>query len=164
MNESKKPKVSIFTDGACSPNPGRGGYGTILQFQTEGQGLVEREFSAGYQLTTNNRMELLAVIVGIEALIVPCEVLVTTDSKYVADAFLKNWISGWERKNFKDVKNPDLWKRLISAMKPHDVKFRWVKGHNGHEENERCDQLAVQKSKGTVLLIDEGYHAWRAIL
>lgn len=159
MNINNKPKVHIFTDGACSPNPGRGGYGTILQYKDVTHGIIERELSAGYQLTTNNRMELLAVIIGIEALKVPCEVVITTDSKYVADAFLKDWISGWKKKNFRDVKNPDLWKRLLKAIEPHEVKFQWIKGHNGHKENERCDELAVQKSKGTVLLTDEGYHA-----
>lgn len=158
MNNNK-PKVHIFTDGACSPNPGRGGFGTILQYKDVTHGIIERELSAGYQLTTNNRMELLAVIIGIEALTTPCEVVVTTDSKYVADAFLKDWISGWKKKNFRDVKNPDLWKRLLKAIEPHEVKFQWIKGHNGHKENERCDELAVQKSKGTTLLTDEGYHA-----
>lgn len=141
--------VKIFTDGAARGNPeGPGGYGTVLQYvDTKGQ-LHEREFSAGYKKTTNNRMELMAVIVGLEALTKPCDVEVISDSKYVTDAFNKNWVDGWLKRNWKnsakqEVKNIDLWQRLLRAKKPHNVSFTWVKGHAGHLENERCDTLAT---------------------
>ena len=120
--------------------------------------LHEREYSAGYKKTTNNRMELMAVIVGLEALTKPCEVEVISDSKYVTDAFNKNWIDGWLKKNWKGasgpVKNVDLWKRLLKAKAPHQVTFTWVKGHAGHPENERCDMLATGAADGADLLDD----------
>src|SRR6056300_594824 len=122
------PQVELYTDGAAKGNPGPGGYGAILR-----SGQNEKELSGGFYHTTNNRMELLAVIVGLEALKVPgCEVTVVSDSKYVVDAFLKNWIGGWKRRGWAKVKNPDLWKRLLRAMEPHQVQFTWIKGHNDH--------------------------------
>ena len=157
--------VRLYSDGAARGNPdGPGGYGTILQF-TDSQGVLhEREYSAGYKKTTNNRMELMGVITGLEALTRPCRVEVYTDSKYVSDAFNQHWIEGWQRKNWKNsqnkpVKNPDLWQRLLEAMKPHEVHFHWVKGHNGNELNERCDKLATSAADGGDLLDDEGCSA-----
>lgn len=153
-------KVTIYTDGAARGNPeGPGGYGTILQYIDLKGTLHEREFSAGYKKTTNNRMELMAVIVGLEALNKPCEVEIISDSKYVTDAFNQNWIAGWMKNGWKTstkkpVKNPDLWKRLLKAKEPHLVKFTWVRGHDGHPENERCDTLATTAADGTDLLDD----------
>lgn len=153
-------KVTIYTDGAARGNPeGPGGYGTILQYVDTKGTLHEREFSAGYKKTTNNRMELMAVIIGLEALNKPCEVEIISDSKYVTDAFNQNWIAGWIKNGWKTstkkpVKNPDLWIRLLKAKEPHLVKFTWVKGHDGHPENERCDRLATTAADGTDLLDD----------
>lgn len=153
-------KVTIYTDGAARGNPnGPGGYGTILSY-TDTKGVThEREKSAGYKKTTNNRMELMAVIIGLESLIKPCEVTVYSDSQYVVNAFEKKWIDGWIKKGWKrgkneEVKNVDLWKRLLKAMKPHKVKFIWVKGHAGHPQNERCDKLATTAADGENLLDD----------
>ena len=149
---TNKTKVTLYTDGACSGNPGVGGYGAIL-VHVDANGIKhEKEFSQGYKMTTNNQMELLAVIVGLEALKKPCEVTVYSDSKYVVDAFNNKWIDGWIAKGWKTagkspVKNVDLWKRLLEAKKQHDVEFIWVKGHAGHEYNERCDSLAVAAGK-----------------
>ena len=144
-------RVTIYTDGAARGNPeGPGGYGTVLQYIDSKGTLHEREYSAGYKKTTNNRMELMAVIVGLEALTKPCEVLLISDSKYVTDAFNQHWIEGW----LKPVKNIDLWERLLCAMEPHRVTFQWVKGHDGHPENERCDKLATTAADGTELLDD----------
>ena len=145
-------KVNIYTDGACSGNPGNGGYGTILVY-TDPDGVKhEKELSEGYMLTTNNQMELLAVITGLEALKKPCEVTIYSDSKYVVDAFNNNWIEGWIKKGWKTagktpVKNVELWQRLLKAKEPNKVEFIWVKGHAGHDYNERCDTLAVNASK-----------------
>ena len=153
-------KVMIYTDGAARGNPdGPVGYGTILQFVDAKGTLHEREYSAGYRKTTNNRMELMAVIIGLEALTRPCEVEVVSDSKYVTDAFNQHWIDGWLKKNWKTstnkpVKNIDLWKRLLKAKDGHHVKFIWVKGHDGHPENERCDLLATTAADGDGLLDD----------
>ena len=121
-----------------------------------------KKLSQGYKLTTNNRMELLGVIVSLEALKSPCNIVLTSDSKYVLDAITKKWIDGWQAKNWrnssnKPVKNVDLWKRLIELMKPHNIEFVWVKGHNGHEFNEICDQLAVSAYNGDELIDDEGF-------
>ena len=155
--------VKIFTDGAARGNPeGPGGYGTVLQYvDTKGQ-LHEREFSAGYKKTTNNRMELMAVITGLEALTKPCEVEIISDSKYVTDAFNQHWIESWQKNNWKNsakqaVKNIDLWQRLLKAKTQHNVKFTWVKGHAGHPENERCDKLATEAAdcKDTNMLLDD---------
>lgn len=157
--------VKIFTDGAARGNPdGPGGYGTILQYVDRNGILHEREYSCGYQRTTNNRMELMAAIAGLEALTKPCEVYLYSDSKYLTDAFNQHWIDGWIRKDWKrgknePVKNIDLWKRLLDAKKPHTVTFCWVKGHDGHPENERCDHLATSAADGTDLMEDPGIEA-----
>ena len=141
-------KVILYSDGSSRGNPGPGGYGTILEYTDPKGELHTREYSEGFKETTNNRMELMGVITGLEALIKPCDVTVVTDSKYVADAFNQNWIEGWIKKDFRrgkndEVKNIDLWERLLKAMKPHNVTFTWVKGHAGHPQNERCDELAT---------------------
>lgn len=153
-------KVKLFTDGSAKGNPnGPGGYGAILQYTDNNGMLHEKEFSAGYKQTTNNRMELLGVITGLEALKVPCEVEVYSDSKYVIDAFNQKWVEGWVKNGWRTstkspVKNIDLWKRLIELVHNHKVSFIWVKGHNGHPENERCDKLAVKAASGNNLLED----------
>lgn len=136
-------KVEIFTDGACSGNPGPGGYGVILRF-----GEHTKELSGGEHETTNNRMELTGVIIGLSALKEPCEVTLTTDSKYVVDSITKGWVYGWQKKGWiksdkKPALNVDLWKQLLPLLEKHKVNFVWVKGHAGPPENERCDQLAV---------------------
>ena len=140
-------KVKLFSDGSSRGNPGPGGFGTILQYVDPSGKLHEREYSGGEEETTNNRMELMGVITGLEALTRPCEVEVISDSKYVTDAFNQNWIEGWIKKGWRsssgEVKNIDLWKRLLKAAEPHELKFIWVKGHAGHPENERCDKLAT---------------------
>lgn len=155
-------KVTIYTDGSARGNPdGPGGYGTILEYiDTKGQ-VHKREYSAGYKKTTNNRMELMAAIAGLEALIKPCDVDLYSDSQYLVKAFNDHWIDGWLKNNWKNskkepVKNIDLWKRLLKAKEPHNVTFIWVKGHAGHPGNERCDQLATQAADGTDLLTDSG--------
>ncbi len=137
--------VEIFSDGACSGNPGPGGYGTILRF-----GNVEKELSGGEKHTTNNRMELMGVIAGLSALKEPCRVTLTTDSKYVVDSITKGWVYGWKKRGWiksdkKPALNVDLWERLLPLLEMHDVTFNWVKGHAGHPENERCDRLAVEQ-------------------
>jgi ribonuclease HI len=154
--------VKIYTDGSARGNPdGPGGYGTVLYYtDTKGQ-LHVREYSQGFVRTTNNRMELLAAIVGLEALNRPCQVELYSDSQYLVNAFNQHWIDSWQKKNWKrgknePVKNVDLWKRLLAAKAPHQVTFIWVKGHNGHPENERCDQLATAAADGSNLLVDEG--------
>ena len=154
--------VTIFTDGAARGNPdGPGGYGTILQYVDTKGVLHEKELSQGYIRTTNNRMELMAAIAGLEALNRPCHVTLYSDSKYLVDAFNQNWIgswikNGWKRGKKDPVKNTDLWKRLLRAKKPHQVEFCWVKGHDGHPENERCDALATGAALGENLIVDEG--------
>ena len=147
--------VVVHTDGGASGNPGPGGYGAILEW-----GGLKKELTAGYRLPTNNRMELLAVIVALEAMKRDgTEVWVVSDSKYVIDAVVKGWVFKWEKKAFKDKKNPDLWKRFLKAYRRHSVRFDWVKGHAGNPMNERADQLAVAAYKKKGLLIDEGYEA-----
>ncbi|MBN2486295.1 MAG: ribonuclease HI [Bacteroidales bacterium] len=146
-------KIIVYTDGAASGNPGPGGYGIVLR-----SGNHYKELSEGYRLTTNNRMELLAAIVALETLkIKGSDVVIYTDSKYVCDAVEKGWVFSWEKKRFKDKKNPDLWMRFLNIYHKHKVKLVWVKGHANNEGNERCDKLAVEASKKSVLLIDEGY-------
>ncbi len=146
-------EISIYTDGAATGNPGPGGYGAVLL-----SGILRKEISQGYKLTTNNRMELLAVIVALESLKkLGSKVTVYSDSKYVVDAIEKSWLNGWVQKNFNKVKNPDLWKRFLLVFKKHHVKFVWVKGHADNVENNRCDFLATQAAKGPVYLIDVGY-------
>ena len=147
--------ITIHTDGAARGNPGPGGYGAVLQASGK-----RKELSAGYRMTTNNRMELLAVIVALEALKIPgSEVTIYTDSRYVADAVEKGWLKTWESKNFKKKKNPDLWMRFLEVYRKHHVSFKWIKGHANHPENERCDQLAVEASFAKDLLIDNVYEA-----
>lgn len=154
--------VKIYTDGSARGNPdGPGGYGTILSYEDTKGKVHIREYSQGYVRTTNNRMELMAAIVGLEALNRPCQVELYSDSKYLTDAFNKHWIDGWLKKNWKrgknePVKNVDLWKRLLAARSPHQVQFFWVRGHAGHEQNERCDALATQAADGEDLIVDEG--------
>ncbi len=135
--------IEMFTDGACSGNPGPGGWGTILRYNG-----VEKELSGGEKQTTNNRMELTAVISGLEALKEKCKVVVTTDSKYVVDGIVNGWAKSWRAKGWvksdrKPALNPDLWGRLLDLIDEHEVEFKWIKGHAGHPENERCDRLAV---------------------
>ena len=157
-------KVVVYTDGSSRGNPGPGGYGAVLRcFDVDGH-LRERELSAGYACTTNNRMELMGVIAALEALKRPCEVEVHSDSQYVVNAFNRHWIDGWRQRGWKNakkepVKNPDLWRRLLKAMEPHEVRYIWVRGHAGAELNERCDQLAVAAATGPVsaLLSDVGF-------
>ena len=147
--------IWIFTDGAAQGNPGPGGYGTILRY-----GGHEKQLSQGFRLTTNNRMELWAVIAGLEAIKkkgIP--VTIVSDSKYVVDAVEKGWLWGWEKSNFKKKANSDLWKRFIPLYRQYQPKLKWIKGHAGHPENERCDQLAVTAALGGHLLHDEGYEA-----
>jgi ribonuclease HI len=145
--------VKIYTDGAASGNPGPGGYGIILQ-----SGAHYKEMSAGFRLTTNNRMELMSVCIALESLKTPgCHVTVYSDSKYVVDSVEKKWIDGWIRRGWKNVKNPDLWKRYLAIASIHKVKFHWIRGHNGHPMNERCDELAVAAGKGKNLLVDSWY-------
>lgn len=154
--------VSIFTDGAAKGNPdGPGGYGVVLRY-VSGDGTVhEKELSQGYIRTTNNRMELMAAIAGLEALNRPCLVDLYSDSKYLVDAFNQGWIvnwvkNGWKRGRSGPVKNIDLWQRLLKAMELHKVNFIWVKGHDGHPENERCDQLACKAALSRELINDDG--------
>ena len=153
-------KVTIYTDGSARGNPdGPGGYGAVVHYVDPAGKLHVREYSAGYKKTTNNRMELMAAIAGLEALTKPCEVTLVSDSKYLTDAFNKQWVDGWLKNNWKNsqkqpVKNIDLWKRLLAAKEKHQVSFVWVKGHAGHPENERCDQLATSAADGEDLLDD----------
>lgn len=154
--------VDIYTDGAARGNPGNGGYGALLRFVSSDGTVHERELSQGFRMTTNNRMELLAVIVALECLKQPCEVTVYSDSQYLVNAFNQHWIEGWMRRDWKNskkdpVKNDDLWKRLVRETKQHDVTFVWVKGHAGHQENERCDELATAAADGEDLIEDDGY-------
>jgi ribonuclease HI len=157
-------KVKIFTDGSARGNPdGPGGYGAIIQYVDQHGQLHEREYSAGYAKTTNNRMELMAAIVGLEALTKACEVDLYSDSKYLTDAFNQNWIISWQKQGWRrgkkdEVKNIDLWERLLEAARPHRIKYIWLKGHDGHPENERCDKLATKAADGEAanLLVDEG--------
>ena len=146
-------RVAIYTDGAAKGNPGKGGYGIVLL-----SGKLRKELSKGFRLTTNNRMELLAVIVSLEALKKKHEsVIIYSDSKYVVDAVEKKWVFGWEKTNFNKKKNPDLWIRFLKIYRQHNVAFKWVKGHSDNAENNRCDFLAVEASEGSGLEIDVWY-------
>ena len=154
--------VEVYSDGSSRGNPGPGGYGTVLRFTDPSGGVHERELSQGYRTTTNNRMELMGAIAGFEALKRPCSVDFYSDSKYVVKAFTDHWIPGWIKRGWKNsqkqpVKNVGLWKRLIAAVEPHEVTFHWVRGHAGHEENERCDALATAAADGEDLIADEGF-------
>ena len=156
--DNARPTISLYTDGASSGNPGPGGYGVVLKC-----GSLEKEMSGGFARTTNNRMELLAVIVGLEAVKWENAVVeVFSDSSYVVKALNEGWLESWERKNWKKVKNPDLWQRFLVVYRRHRVSFHWIKGHAGHPENERCDRLAVAAGSGAVAMgvqlpPDEGY-------
>lgn len=146
-------KAIIYTDGSSLGNPGPGGYGVVMKSPTK-----RLELSQGYRRTTNNRMELLAVIVALETLRGEGhEVTLYSDSKYVVDAVEKGWVFGWQKKGFKNKKNPDLWRRFLAIYPKHNVKLVWVKGHSNIKENEVCDKLAVAAAKGKNLLIDEGF-------
>lgn len=154
--------VTLYSDGSSRGNPGPGGFGTVLHFVDRNGRLHTREISQGYTSTTNNRMELLGVIAGLEALKGPCIVDVYSDSQYVVNAFNQHWIDGWLKRGWKNakkepVKNVDLWKRLLEAKRPHTVTFHWVKGHAGHPENERCDELATAAADGPGKIADEGF-------
>jgi ribonuclease HI len=146
-------QIIIYTDGAAKGNPGPGGYGVVLKYKEH-----RKELSEGFRKTTNNRMELLAAIAGLEAIKEPGQnVKIYSDSKYVVDSVEKGWIWSWVKKNFKDKKNDDLWRRFIPVYKKHKVKFEWLKGHAGDIENEICDRLAVKSAEGYNLKIDEWY-------
>ena len=148
-------QVHIYTDGAAKGNPGNGGYGVVMELVGTS---YKKEFYEGFRYTTNNRMELLAVIVGLEKITKPnMKVLVISDSKYVVDAVEKKWVFGWEKKGFKDKKNPDLWMRFLKIYRQHQVDFKWIKGHNNHPQNERCDELAVMASGLPNLSVDAFY-------
>lgn len=153
-------EVKIYTDGAARGNPdGSGGYGAVLTYMDREGKLYKKEISAGYRKTTNNRMELMAAIRSLQELTRPCRVELYSDSKYLVDAFNKNWVSGWLKKGWKKadgkpVKNVDLWQELLQAKAPHEVHFIWVKGHDGHAMNERCDELATSAADGDHLLED----------
>lgn len=147
--------IELYTDGASSGNPGPGGFGVILR-----SGKYYKEISEGYRKTTNNRMELLAVITGLEAIKKPGqEVVIYSDSKYIIDAVEKKWVFGWVKKGFAGKKNKDLWLRFLQVHKSHNIRFVWVKGHAGHPENERCDELAVAACKNKDLLTDSYFEA-----
>jgi ribonuclease HI len=146
-------EITVYTDGAAKGNPGPGGYGIVLM-----SGPHRKEISQGFRLTTNNRMELLSVIVALETVKSEGQnITIYSDSKYVVDAVEQKWVFGWAKKGFKDKKNPDLWQRFLRIYPKHNVKFKWVKGHASNVENNRCDELAVQAATGKNLLIDEGY-------
>ena len=148
-------EVHIYTDGAAKGNPGPGGYGVVMELVGTQH---KKEFYEGFRHTTNNRLELLGVIVGLEKLKNPNRrVLVISDSKYVVDSVLKQWVFGWEKKGFVGKKNPDLWKRFLIIYRKHQVDFKWIKGHNNHIQNERCDELAVMASMRKTLSVDAFY-------
>ena len=163
--ETTRPTIYLYTDGASSGNPGPGGYGVVLICNN-----LRKELSGGFRLTTNNRMELLAVIKGLEAIKWEnANVEIWSDSSYVVDAINKGWIYSWQRKSFAKVKNPDLWMRFLEVWRRHNVQFHWLKGHAGHPENERCDQMAVDAGAGAVALgeqlpADEGYESQESML
>lgn len=159
LPEEIQDRIIIHTDGGASPNPGRGGYGIVLT-----HGKYRKELSAGYKLTTNNRMEMMAVIVALKALKQPSEVLLYTDSKYVVDSISKGWVQrwkskGWRRSDGQLAENIDLWQELLAQLDQHTVEFQWVKGHAGNKENERCDELVGLARKSKSLLNDDGYTA-----
>jgi ribonuclease HI len=159
QNQSDVHEITIYTDGSALGNPGKGGYGVVLM-----SGRHYRELSAGYRLTTNNRMELQAVIAGLGALkFSGCRVTVYSDSKYVVDAVSKGWLAGWVRTHFKGKKNEDLWRAYLAAADPHEVRFVWVKGHADNPYNNRCDQLAVAAANGAELSVDAGYETAQTI-
>ena len=151
----KQHDVHLYTDGAAKGNPGPGGYGVVMEWVGKP---YQKEFYEGFRLTTNNRMELLAVIVGLEKLKNSAtSVLVISDSKYVVDSVAKGWVFGWEKKGFMGKKNPDLWQRFLKIYRQHKVDFKWIKGHNNHPQNERCDLLAVMGCSLPHLSVDAFY-------
>ena len=157
MSKKLEKEVIIYTDGACLGNPGSGGYGVVLLYSQH-----RKELSGGFRLTTNNRMEIMAAIVGLLALKTQCYVTLYTDSKYLVDAVMKGWAkrwqaNGWKRNQKEKAKNPDLWQQLLDLCAQHEVKFVWVKGHAGNRENEYCDQLAVKAAQQKDLPADPGY-------
>jgi len=161
--DQKNPHVTIYTDGAAEPNPGPGGYGVVLLFEKH-----RRELSCGYELTTNNRMELLAVIAGLEALTRACRVTIYSDSRYVVDAVENGYVFRWREKDWwrtkkERAKNADLWKRFLVIFEQHDAELKWVQGHAGIPENERCDELAVKAANSAEKLCDVGYTAFQGI-
>jgi ribonuclease HI len=151
----KDKVINIFTDGSSRGNPGPGGYGIVMEQKDTG---YFKEFSEGFRMTTNNRMELFAVIEALNKIKTKnADVVVYTDSKYVSDSVEKKWVFNWEKNNFKKIKNVDLWTKFLRIYAKHSIKFIWIKGHNNHPQNERCDSLAVEASKKKNLLIDQGY-------
>lgn len=151
--------VNIYTDGACRGNPGPGGFGIILEYEDQYGKLHTKELSGGYKDTTNNRMELMALLKGLEALNKPCSVKIYSDSQYIVNAFNKGWLKGWVKNNWtrgkkEPVKNDDLWKVILKLSENHKIEFIWVKGHAGHPKNERCDELATTAADGDELLED----------
>ncbi|AFZ46784.1 RNase HI [Cyanobacterium stanieri PCC 7202] len=157
MNKESLQEVEIYTDGSCLHNPGAGGYGVVLLY-----GKHRKEFSGGFSLTTNNRMEIFATIVGLRSLKKPCKVRLYTDSQYVVNAINKGWAqkwekNGWKRNSKEKAKNPDLWADLLALCRSHEVEFIWVRGHAGNKENERCDRLAFDAAHGNNLPPDENY-------
>jgi ribonuclease HI len=155
MSELKE--ITIYTDGGCEPNPGRGGYGAILMY-----GPKRKELSGGFRLTTNNRMELYAAIAALEALKEPCKVKLVSDSKYLVESMTQGWVENWEKKGWKKAKNPDLWQRIVALCQTHHVKFIWVKGHAENPHNERCDVLATKAIQSGSLAIDKNYETTRS--
>jgi len=150
--------INIYTDGAAKGNPGPGGYGVVLEYAGQ-----TKELSEGFRLTTNNRMELLAVIIGLEHIKnSKNQIIVYSDSKYVVDSINKKWVFNWELNNYKKKKNPDLWRRFLIVYRKHNTIFKWVKGHAGHIQNERCDSLAVNAATSSKLNIDEGYESFNS--
>ena len=157
-----KPIVEIYTDGACANNPGAGGYGIVMMYQDNKGTMHKKEFSKGFNLTTNNRMELMAVVDALNILKKPCKIKLYSDSKYVIDAINQKWLDSWQEKNWKlntknPVKNIDLWKKFLTAQKPHEIEFIWVKGHASNKYNEICDKLAVSARNQDNLEIDENF-------
>jgi ribonuclease HI len=153
-------KITIYSDGACSGNPGPGGYGVLLKFND-----ITKELSGGFKNTTNNRMEIMGAIAGLESLKEPCDVTIVTDSQYLVNAIEKGWAKkwksqGWMRNKKEPALNPDLWDRLLKLVSKHTVTFQWVRGHNGHTENERCDELAVAAANGDNLPDDVRVHMY----
>lgn len=154
---TERPTVTLYTDGGAQGNPGPGGYGVVLLYRQH-----RKELSGGYRMTTNNRMELMAVIAGLEKLNQPCDVTLYTDSRYIADAISQGWAkrwqaNGWRRTAKEPALNPDLWQRALDLLKQHTIRVVWVRGHAGNPENERCDQLAVAAARGNGLAVDEEY-------
>lgn len=152
-------QVSVFTDGACSPNPGKGGYGAIIEYNKKTKE-IKQELFGGFRHTTNNRMEIYAVIVALNTISTfnePCHITVYSDAAYLTASMSKGWVKRWKNKGWEGNKNIDLWEKLLSLCEKHKIKFVWVKGHSGHPQNERCDKLAVMARKQNNLLVDKGY-------